>query len=213
MKVEVYLKLRKIPYEIRLADPRKAPKKKLPFIVDGAKTIADSSAILAHLESAHGPALDEGLGASARASAHVLKRTLEESLYFVLMWGRWGDEMGWQEFKPDLDRAVPAAVRWFVPGLIRKKVLESTVAQGIGRHSREEILAFGKADVEAVATVLGDQPYFLGEELRTIDVVAYSFLAQALLPTTPTLMTEATRAHPTLVAFVDRVRGRLRAAA
>lgn len=35
-KVEVYLKLAEIPYTTVLGDPRKAPKRKLPVLLDGA---------------------------------------------------------------------------------------------------------------------------------------------------------------------------------
>jgi len=213
MKVEVYLKLQELPYKIAPGDPRKAPKGKLPIVdVDSAR-IADSSAIIAYLEGKASVPLDRGLDAAERARAHVLKRMFEESLYFVLLWSRWADDEGWAELRPAVEALVPAAVRWFVPGIIRKKIVASTVAQGTGRHTRDEVYALGKADIEAVATLLGDRPYFLGDELRTIDVIAYSFLANILLWTKPSPLTEAARALPTLDAYVKRIGSRLEASA
>jgi glutathione S-transferase len=217
MKVEVYLKLQHLRYKIESGDPRKAPKGKLPVIECSPEGfIADSSAILAHLEAKSDSPLDRGLDASdettslLRARAHVLKRTFEESLYFPLLWSRWADDEGWQELRPHIERIVPAPVRWFVPGLIRRKVVSSLVAQGTGRHSRDEIYALGKADLEAVAAHLGDKPYFLGDELRTIDVIAYSFLANILLWPKPSPLTAAARALPTLDAYVSRIASRLK---
>jgi glutathione S-transferase len=214
MKVEVYLKLQQLPYKIASGDPRKAPKGKLPVIeteTDGV--IADSSVILAHLESKVPAPLDRGIDAAGHARAHVLKRTFEESLYFALLWSRWADDEGWSELRPQIEHMVPAAVRWFVPALIRKKVVASIAAQGTGRHSKSDIYALGSADVKAVAALLGDGPYLLGDELRTIDVTAYAFLANILRWTKPSPLTETARAYPQLDAYVSRIASRLGRAA
>ncbi|HSO34277.1 MAG TPA: glutathione S-transferase family protein [Labilithrix sp.] len=213
MKVEVYLEVQGIPYRTKVADPRAAPKRKLPFIVDGPTTIADSSSIIDHLESRSDHPLDHGLDAAARARSHVLKRTFEESLYWPLLWSRWGDDDGWLELGPHIAAVVPAAVRWFVPGLIRRKIVASTVAQGIGRHSRDEIFAIGAADIAAVATLLGDADYLIDDRLRTIDVTAYAFLANILLWPRPSPLTAAARALPALDAYVKRVGARVKAGA
>ncbi len=60
-------------------------------------------------------------------------------------------------------------------------------AQGTGRHSREEIYAQGKADLDAVATLLGDQPFMLGTEptLGGRDRVTPSSPACSASPSTP----------------------------
>lgn len=213
MKVEVYLKLQKLPYEVWTGDPRKAPKKKLPMIESDGARVADSSAILAHLESKAEHPLDRGMTEKDRARAHVLKRMFEESLYFVVLWSRWADDEGWESVRPTIEAVVPAAVRWFVPGIIRKKVVASCVAQGTGRHSRNEIYALGRADLEAIATLLGDGPFMLGEELRTIDMTAYAFLANILLWTRPSPLTESARELPGLSAYVNRFASRLKSSA
>jgi glutathione S-transferase len=212
MKVEVYLKLQKIPYKVHLGDPRKAPKRKLPVIeVDGRK-IADSSAIFDYLEGKADHPLDRGLDAAGRARAHVLKRLFEQSLYFVLVWSRWADDPGWEEMRGHVEKLVPAPLRWLVPGIIRKKVIASTVAEGIGRHSRDEIYAFGKADLTAIAELLGEGPYLLGTEPRTIDVIGYAFLANILRWPKPCPLTDDARALPALEAYVNRIDALLAAA-
>ena len=43
MKVETYLRMIGEPFEIKSADPRKAPKGKLPFIKDGGIVVSDLS--------------------------------------------------------------------------------------------------------------------------------------------------------------------------
>jgi glutathione S-transferase len=96
-----------------------------------------------------------------------------------------------------------------VPGMIRKKVIASTVAQGVGRHTRDEIYALGKADLEAVAALLGERPYLLGTDLHTVDVIAYAFLANILLWPKPSPLTDAARALPGLEAYVTRIAAKL----
>lgn len=212
MKVEVYLKLQNIAYRASQADPRKAPKKKLPAIEDGGTMICDSSAILAHLEAKAEHPLDASLSDADRARSHVLQRMLEEGLYFVLLWSRWGDDAGWSVLKPHIDAVVPAPLRWLVPGMIRRNVIASSVAQGTGRHSRDEIYALGSADLEALSALLGDQPYFLGGRMRIIDVVAYAFLANIMRWTKASPLTEAARALPNLEEYVERMAMRVKKA-
>ena len=51
MKVENYLRMAVLPYEIAPnASHFKAPKGKLPYIEDGAKVVADSSFIIEYLK-------------------------------------------------------------------------------------------------------------------------------------------------------------------
>jgi glutathione S-transferase len=212
MKVEVYLKLAKLPYKTRIGNVRKAPKGKLPFIVDDDGTvIADSSAILAHLEKKHGEPLDKGLSSDEKARAHVLKRTLEESLYFVVVWARWAEDEGFEVVRGAF-KGIPAPLRWVLVPAIRKNVVGITKAQGIGRHSREEIYAFGKEDIDAIATLLGKNDFLLGDKLTTVDVSAYSFLAGFLRVPGPDPLRAAVKANPNLEPYVERVAAKVQAA-
>lgn len=212
MKVEVYLKAQGLEYQASTkGDPRKAPKGKMPYIDDGGTIVADSSAILDYLEKKSKTPMDAGLDAESRARAHVLKRTFEESLYWVILWSRWVDDDGWTVTAPRVASMMPAAVRWFMPGLIRGKVKGATVSHGYGRHSRDEIYALGDADVAAVATLLGDRPFFLGDAPRTIDVVAYAFLGNLHYWDKPSPITESLKKHENLKAFVERARDRFKA--
>ncbi len=213
MKVEVYLKLTKTSYRAVPGDPRRAPKGKLPFIDEDGTKIADSAAIVRHLESKSKAPLDEGVDPKARAQAHVIARTFEESLYWVNLWARWSQDENFVHIKKQLMEVIPAPLNWFVPGVIRKRVVASAYAQGIGRHTPDEILAVGKADVEAIATLLGDKPFFLGERLTTIDITAYSFIANVLRSPMYPALQDAVKAHKNLTAYVDRVAERVAAAA
>ena len=83
MKVETYLRMVGLPYEvINGVLPFKAPKKKLPYIEDGTQIIADSGFILKYFKQTYGDKLDENLSDHEKASAHALSRLFEENLYW-----------------------------------------------------------------------------------------------------------------------------------
>ncbi len=53
MKLETWLRMAGLPFEVvRVVDPRKGPKGKVPWIDDGNQTIADSGFIIEYLEKA-----------------------------------------------------------------------------------------------------------------------------------------------------------------
>jgi len=65
MKVETFLRMAGLSYECpRDADLRKAPKGKLPYIVDEGAVVSDSSFIVDHLKRKYGDPLDSHLGAA-----------------------------------------------------------------------------------------------------------------------------------------------------
>jgi glutathione S-transferase len=76
-KVEVYLKLARIPYTTVLGDPRKAPKRKLPVLLDGDDTVPDSVAIIDHLERTRAAPLDAFLSVQQRALATAVRSMVE----------------------------------------------------------------------------------------------------------------------------------------
>ena len=75
LKLMAYMKLAGIPFsEHREIDPRKAPKKKIPYIVDEGEAIGDSTFIIKHLKSKFRDPLAEGLSAE-----HARNRTCAQS--------------------------------------------------------------------------------------------------------------------------------------
>ncbi|MDK9696100.1 MAG: glutathione S-transferase family protein [Siculibacillus sp.] len=175
-KVETYLRLRRIPHRVVVDPPFKGPKGKLPFIVDGPTTIDDSSQILAHLEATRPDPLDAGLDAAARATAHLVKRTLEESLYFAMLFDRWADDANWPRTRDALFAAIPKAVRPAVTALIRRKILRDLKGEGTGKMTPEEVAGRGAADIAAVAEVLGERDFLVCDRVTTIDVVLFAFI-------------------------------------
>ena len=90
-KTEVQLKMAGIAYRKEKAKPPASPKGQLPYIVDEAETIADSTFIRAHLEAKYGFDFDAPLSLQARAQAWAFERMIEHHVYWALVGARWVD--------------------------------------------------------------------------------------------------------------------------
>lgn len=208
VKVETYLRLAEIPYEAISTDPRRAPKGKLPWIEHDGRAIGDSGLILEHLKARFGDPLDAHLTAAERARGHLVRRMLEESTYFVSLYARWMEDENFAQVSRVLFAALPAPVRLIAPPLVRKRVKSALLAQGYGRHRPEEVYALGLRDLEALAEVLADAPFLLGERPTSYDCTVYAALAGLIVPPLPSPLQAAARAEPRFGAYVERMQSR-----
>lgn len=207
MKVETWLRMTKLPFEIvRVVDPRKGPKGKVPWIEDKGRTVADSAFIIEYLKEAYGDPLHSHLGAEERATSLALQRLIEEHLYWAIAYGRFLDETAWPSTKTEFLAGFPAPLRPLVGRLVRKTIAKSLHLQGLGRHSQEELYRLGCDDLTALSTFLGDKPYFFGKEPTEIDATAYGFLAQVLWAPGSRQMREHMEQTRNLPAFCEKLK-------
>ena len=204
LKLETWLRLADIPYAVEPStDLRKAPKGKLPYIKDEGRLVADTTLIIEYLKATRGIDPDAGLGECERAQALMLQRLFEDHFYFVLAYSRWIDEAGWRTLRPAFFGRLPFPVRDAVAGHFRRRVRKMLHLQGLGRHRPGEIYAMGRADLEAVADFLADRPFLMGEQLTTVDAVAYAFLANVIYLPFETELKRAALEFPTLVTYCE----------
>lgn len=207
IKLETWLRLVGMPYERRQGNPMQAPKGKMPYVdLDGVR-MGDSQLVIEEITRRHGVTLDEGLGPVELATARAVRRMLEEGLYFVTLRLRWLEEDGWALQYPAFKVLFPAMIAPIALPMIRRKVRAAAVGQGSGRHTREEVLAMGVADLGAVEAILGDRPYLLGDRPRSVDATVYAFLVAIQSHPGTTAVHEAARA-PRLLAYTARIRDR-----
>jgi glutathione S-transferase len=208
-KLECYLRMAEIPYKAAAMQIGKSPKGKIPYVVlsDGT-AMGDSQLIIEHLEralAAEGkPGLDDGLSARDRAIGHLTRRTLEEATYFVAMYLRWKTDDGFAAMRPEFKKFVPGLI---VP-LIRRDIRKKLHTQGTGRHSLEEVTAFGAADLESCAELLGDQPFLFGDRPRIVDCALYAYLEGLLGFPVDSPLRSRIAARANLVAYRARIRER-----
>jgi len=208
MKAEVLLKMAGLPYQTNTHGFRRAPKGKLPYIEGNGYTVADSTFIRWHLERQHGIDFDAGYGPLERAQAWAVEKMLEEHLYFALVHARWMIPANFERGPANFFKAVPAPLRPLIAALVRRKVRGMLRGQGIGRHSAEEIVELAKRDIDALAQILGDKPYLLGETPCGADATAYAFMAGALCPAVDSPIRTHVERHQNLRAYCERMRER-----
>jgi len=180
LKMETYLRLAGHPFQKKRGDVRKAPKRQLPIIEDDGRIVADSRFIIEYLKAKYGDPLDGHLSAGEKANLHAWQRMLEESLYWTIVYSRWIDDSGWRVFRPLVFGFLPAPLRLIIPSLVRRGVARTLHGQGTLRHSPEEIYGLGLRDVAALATLLGDRPYMLGDKPTSLDASAAGSLINIL---------------------------------
>lgn len=208
VKLEAFLRMAGVPFENRFGDPRKAPRGKVPWIVDDGEVIADSQRAIVHLTTRHQLKLDERLSQSERTLGHALRRMLEEGTYFGMVWLRWGEPSGWAAYRPVLVGMAPPVIGSALMGLIRRQMLGQLRAQGTGRYSEHEKHELVIRDFAALAQALGDKPFLFGDEPTSFDATAYAFVASLLgFPVSSPARDFAEKCE-NLVAYKNRITAR-----
>lgn len=206
VKLETYLRMTDTAYELHLGQPNKGPKGKIPWIEDGSMRIGDSELIIQYLKSKDGDKLDGRLSALEAAQGHTIRKLAEESLYFISSHSKWAVDAGFEIYSAELFADMPAAIKLFVPKLVRKRAVGSLHAQGIARHTQDEIDDIGSRDVDALATLLGDQTFFFGETPTSIDASVFGVLGNLMDGPFESGTRRAALSKPNLRSYITNIR-------
>ena len=204
-KVEVYCQLANIPYTVVFSMPNKAPKGKLPFIVDDSRTIADSGFILDYLKETYGDTLDFSLSEEQKALGHLVRKVCEESLLFPILYSRWIDDVAWPKFQRLVFASLPSILQYIVPGILRRQLRKSLYAQGVGRHSRDEIYALGKADLKAIEFFIGKNTFIVSDHPTSYDAVVFAFLSTLVCLDIPSPLRDFIERSSKLKEYIARM--------
>lgn len=207
-KLECYLRMAELPYRAASFGRGESPKGKMPYVKLDGQLLGDSQLIIEELErrlAAEGKQpLDEGLSARERSIGHLVRRTLEEAYYFIGMYGRWKRDDGYALQREEFKKFIPAVVIPFV----RRDIIKKLHHQGTGRHTYDEATRMGAADLDAIAEVLGDRPFLLGDRPRTCDATLFAFLEATLGYPVDSVLKQHAAGHGNLVAYRRRLRER-----
>ena len=178
LKVDAYLRFAEIKYETNNASNnlQKSPKGKLPFINDGNRKIADSQAIIQYLIEQYGDKLDSELSQNQKAQSYLITKSLDENLYFCLVYSRWLCDDTWPLIKRQFFDFLPPVIKSIVPALVRKSVKKSLKGQGLTCHSHAEILDICQHSLSALSELLGNKPYLFGEAPTSLDASCYGHI-------------------------------------
>lgn len=204
-KTAIQLQMASLPYRMDVTGFLMAPKGKLPYINDHGEIVADSTFIRAHIERKYGVDLDDGLSARQRAEAWAVERMTEDHLTWTAGWFRWMVEENFAKGPAHFFDKVPEFTRARMIEEARAKVRQAYWGQGISRHSMEQITELGGRSLTALAAILGDRPYVMGDRPTGVDAMAAAVLAEILTPFFDTPLRREAESFPNLVAYTDRM--------
>jgi glutathione S-transferase len=205
-KADVLLKMSGVPYQTIIGNLRHAPKGKMPYIEDKGVKIGDSTLIRLHLEQHYDVNFDKQLSPAEKGIAWSVEKMLEDSLYWALVSERWMDDTNFNKGPANFFRSIPALVRPVIVSMIRRGVRKNLWAQGLGRHTRDELVALAHRDIDALAAVLGDKPFLMGANRCGADATAFAFALGVLCPLFTTPIRTHAEKQMNLVAYCERMR-------
>jgi glutathione S-transferase len=181
VKVETYLRINKLPYEIVESLPLKGPRGKLPYLVDEGRKLSDSRLILNYLKTKYGNNDQALLSLEQQAISTAYQRLLEEHLYWAGMVTRWNySEENWQTNKLAIFGGLPPVARDLAAALYRMKIKSQIKGHGMGRLNHEEMFGLAKEDIDSLANFLANKSYFMGDKPTSLDACAYGVLVNTL---------------------------------
>lgn len=205
IKAMLLLKLAGLPYKQVESLPSKESKGKLPCIDDEGLIVPDSTFIRFHIEKKYGFDFDAGLTPEQKATAWAIEKMCEEHLYLALLATRWLDDRNFAKGPAEFFKALPMPYRFIVQGMVRRKIRKTLKSQGFGRHTPAERDELAIADINALATLIGEKPFLMGDEPCGADASVFGFVAHWLVPQFTTAVRTAAKQHQNLVGYRDRI--------
>ncbi|MCJ8344490.1 glutathione S-transferase family protein [bacterium] len=207
LKVHTYLRMIGVEYENdqNMANLQSSPKGKLPFIDDGGQIIPDSAFIIEHLNAKHNIDLDQFLSEEEKGLAYLIGKSLDEDLYWCIVYSRWIREDTWPIAKKVWFDKMPFPLRHIIPLVARRGVKDKLQKQGLGRHSDQEILTIADKSLKSLSAVLGKKDFIMGDQVCSLDANVYGLLAQFILSDLDNDFTRMAKAYPNLVEYCNRM--------
>ncbi|MBQ0797253.1 glutathione S-transferase family protein [Zhongshania sp.] len=210
LKVDVYLRMAGLEFERKsaISNLQNAPKGKLPYIVDGDKTIADSAFILDYLNAKADVTMSSALSPEQRAQAYLIAKSLDENLYWCLLYSRWVCEDTWPQTKAAFFGSLPFPLNHGAAWWVRKNVRSTIYKQGMGRHSKDEVKQIFVYTMDSLSILLGTKPYFMNDKPSFLDACAFAFLAEFVLATIDNEFNTIAKRYENLTSYCQQIHAR-----
>jgi glutathione S-transferase len=188
-----------------VSSPPKSSTGKLPYLrlADG-RFVEGSDAIVDWLRTERGLDPDGGLTPRDRAVSQLARRTIEEHVYFGILFDRWVQDSGFPLVQEHYFGGLPPVVRSLVPHFIRRQVRRDVQGQGMSRMPEAQVAHRIGEDLDSLSALLGDRDWYLADRPTQLDAVSWAFLANALALPVPGIVTRAVLDRPSLVAHCAR---------
>ncbi|MDB5986215.1 MAG: hypothetical protein JWR16_1268 [Nevskia sp.] len=209
---DLYMRLAGLPFTVEMlhqGDLTKAPKGKLPFIVDTDGTVvSDTVLIELYLKKKYGDKLDAKLSKEQKAISTMVNRALGESWYWLIVQTRYRRDEDFSIYDPLWVKFLswlPVEQRREPVRVFRQRLLTQFWNHGAGRNSEAEVETLAYTQIDAVSDFLGDKPYFHGDEPSSVDAVLYSNLVHLMFTPFPGPIIDYANSKANLRAYTDRI--------
>jgi glutathione S-transferase len=207
MKVRAILDYKGVAYErvpvlgpslVELA--RRSHVRKVPALDIDGRMVVDSTDIAHELERLFPePAVIPG-DPRLRGLAHALEDWADEALYFLGLYFQWVEPRG----QPLVRKAFGGSLFARASRLFYQRRIEAQLrGQGTGRKSAQQVAADLRREYEALAAMLADRPFLLGEVPYLCD---FSVTAQLVYQSRPPGSGEILQDFPALGAYMERMK-------
>ncbi|WKX98812.1 hypothetical protein Q1695_014027 [Nippostrongylus brasiliensis] len=208
LKVETFLRVNKIAYEVCPLTMGRSQYGLLPFVELNGEHIADSQVIVNRLTKyfsvkAYKSAKDAAVARTVCRTADIHTfmvnykfKLVDNANNFVAMLMK---DLGCPSFLLPLATALG--------GYMMKQKATKRIAGSVGQLSDEDYKELLRMDLDAYRDILGDQKYLFGDEITPADCTLFGQLATTLYVTVDTYGKEVLKEHyPSLVAYCERIK-------
>ena len=210
LKLEMLLAHLDLDYSLVIEpDPRKAPKGKMPWAKIDGEILADSEIIIEVIDRRTDGLVYAGLTPQECAYGLGLVRLAEEHLYWLMAAARWLDDDWWPNVKRDFMKIIPAFIRTPVSSLIRRRMKQTVMLQGLGAHTLEEQLGFARRDLAALQDAVSESQFLFGEKVSVFDMGIAAIMAGIYDNQPATRLTYIANEFSVLKAYTERVQSSL----
>ncbi len=185
-KVRRVLRYKRLPFETREvpllevttgALRRRNGTGKLPTLDHDGHLVADSSDIARYLEERFPDRPLLPRDARLAGECHILEDWADESLYFYEVYLRFLVPDNARRWVPALVHADAAPLRAIAPVLIPRVLRGTLDQQGLGRKTKEQILADLDRHLDALEAKLGERTWLVGDAITLADISVFAQLA------------------------------------
>lgn len=204
VKLELYLKATGAQFKIiSEPDPRKAPRKKLPFIrLEDGTIIPDSEVIVQRLEKKY--QLDSFLSEEQKAHCHAYKRMNEDFFAWNLLYSRWINEDNWPKTRSIFFKGLPKLVLPIIAKMVQKKTIQAAYAQGVLRYTKDEREMLMRKSLQSFSTLLNKKKYFFSDtNISTLDCSIFGVLVNIIHSGVNPDLKEIVDEYPDLVKWTN----------
>ena len=210
LKAEMLMTQLGLDYDMEVqADPRKAPKGKLPYLIADGRKIADSELIVEYLNDITEGRVFAGLSARDRALGLATSRLVDDHLYWIFVASRWLDDEWFPNVVEGFFHIAPRPVRGFIARRARKEVEQTYHLQGLGRHTQAEQEGFARRDLQALQDAVNEGDFLFGGEPCVYDFAIAGFMAGVFDQQPATWVTHVANEYAGLKEYTERVQQRV----